>query len=928
MIDDSRWLTKRAFFPGVDTHGNPLISAVRFTEGLTKVASLDVPELHAEITSYVRKIVPGGDKLYVLVNALGAWEWWGCFPEGTRVRTATGEDVPVEELASGDTVVTHTGAVKSISAVSARRHVGLIRFRAQGEATYTAATPDHPYLSVKKDDVVRLRRKFIQRRKPLGLSLAGAKDALYGELRLSWSRLADLQRGDYVALHVDRAVAVHPELDGLDVAELLGWYMAEGCTTRKRRHDRPGAYWAPKGVVFTLGTHEPEAVERVVTLCRGRGWRPRVLDHYQGHNVARIELGSPKFARICNEHVGKGAKNKRLSAAILRMPTEWQRVFLDAYLRGDGHAPKEGSKEHGCVIASTASVTLASDLRRLSARLGMVISVVPGRQHHTTWAGGHPIYAVRFPRSQLTGSDSRTESFLCGPYLLCPIKDIEVDESWAGDVYNLDVDDDHSYVADGLVVHNCNLNGDAFREAVLANEDPDNGYRTFLRAGVFRFHKNTDPTKSMGRVVVSVYNWKMHRVELLLEIDRRRATELGHQDLIDELDNGGHPSVSMGMKTPYDTCTRCGHRSKTDADRCRHIREEKGRVCDDGVQIGMDNPIFRAFDISFVLIGADRASFAIFAINGKSDVAKAKVPDYLLTGGLKKVASFGTSEPARTHRIREAGRDALFTKISRLTGVSPEDVRKLSMLEKRTPIMKAFQDTETSIPSAVLAALGTRPLAPTLSSLTASGIVLQPREFQHLLLTRLGQSRDADELDRRGQVFGPTDLPTDTSLSFGPSDTDPELLESLAPMMSERSLFAPFLQPRVLRITITRHAEPLLKDAGVDDTLAKISAAYDGYLGRVVDTLGDHVKKATCQNRAMLATIHGDLLGNALSGLSKTAMGAPEKVLLLGVLPAMYLLGRAVRREGDEEGVMKKFVKSHPVIAGSMLLGLLRAAGG
>ena len=42
MTNDSRWLTKRALFPGIDADGNPLISAVRFTEGLTKVASLDV----------------------------------------------------------------------------------------------------------------------------------------------------------------------------------------------------------------------------------------------------------------------------------------------------------------------------------------------------------------------------------------------------------------------------------------------------------------------------------------------------------------------------------------------------------------------------------------------------------------------------------------------------------------------------------------------------------------------------------------------------------------------------------------------------------------------------------------------------------------------------------------------------------------------
>ena len=95
-----------------------------------------------------------------------------------------------------------------------------------------------------------------------------------------------------------------------------------------------------------------------------------------------------------------------------------------------------------------------------------------------------------------------------------------------------------------------NINGDIFKDAVLRNEDPRNGYKTFLNAGIYRHHVNKDPRKSMGEVVVAIWNPRMHRVELVLCIDRARARALGHQDLIDELDCGGNPAVSMGMKTP------------------------------------------------------------------------------------------------------------------------------------------------------------------------------------------------------------------------------------------------------------------------------------------------------------------------------------------------------------------------------------------
>ena len=44
----------------------------------------------------------------------------------------------------------------------------------------------------------------------------------------------------------------------------------------------------------------------------------------------------------------------------------------------------------------------------------------------------------------------------------------------------------------------------------------------------------------------------MHRGELVLEIDRAKARAEGHAGLVDILDEGGHPAVSMGCKVKYD----------------------------------------------------------------------------------------------------------------------------------------------------------------------------------------------------------------------------------------------------------------------------------------------------------------------------------------------------------------------------------------
>ncbi|MFH1609363.1 MAG: LAGLIDADG family homing endonuclease, partial [Candidatus Bipolaricaulota bacterium] len=113
-----------------------------------------------------------------------------------------------------------------------------------------------------------------------------------------------------------------------------------------------------------------------------------------------------------------------------------------------------------------------------------------------------------------------------------------------------------------------NINGDYFEEAELSKDSDLAGYKTFLKSGVYRHHQNKDTERSMGKVVCAVYNWTMHRVELVIEIDRAKAREEGHQDLVDQLDAGKNPAVSMGCRVKYDVCRICGNKSKTRADYC------------------------------------------------------------------------------------------------------------------------------------------------------------------------------------------------------------------------------------------------------------------------------------------------------------------------------------------------------------------------
>lgn len=56
-----------------------------------------------------------------------------------------------------------------------------------------------------------------------------------------------------------------------------------------------------------------------------------------------------------------------------------------------------------------------------------------------------------------------------------------------------------------------NRNADYFPEQMLKDY-----HKTFEETGfVYRHHVNKDPAKSMGKVIFSIYNERMHRVELI-----------------------------------------------------------------------------------------------------------------------------------------------------------------------------------------------------------------------------------------------------------------------------------------------------------------------------------------------------------------------------------------------------------------------------
>jgi len=268
-----------------------------------------------------------------------------------------------------------------------------------------------------------------------------------------------------------------------------------------------------------------------------------------------------------------------------------------------------------------------------------------------------------------------------------------------------------------------NRNGDYFPEEALKEY-----HKTFEALGhVYRHHVNKDPEKSMGKVVFSHYNPEMHRVELIIELDKGKA-----EDVVTRLDKGDLPAVSMGCRVPWDECSICGNRARTRKEYCEHLTKQMNHILPGGQRVVAINRMPKFFDISVVLIPADRTAGFLSKVagyNGKEF-------------SFMKSATFAPNLESSLQKFAEQDTYAEIRKnIEAKVDCVSSDPKLL------------IRNSQARLPEEKLKKLAQFPLNQVLSTMNALRIFPLKEDFQKLALYNLGEISLADELEHKGEVF-------------------------------------------------------------------------------------------------------------------------------------------------------------------------------
>lgn len=351
-----------------------------------------------------------------------------CFPEHVLIATERGL-IPISQVRVGDSVLTHKHRWRRVLRTGSKISDTVI-VRGQGLTDGLHTTPDHPIYGRKYKN--KWVRSADDQTRPKTRRLFEDPDWIRAEAMKGCFWAQPTQWPTSSVPEVEHRGREHPVIVPTEaLLRLAGRWVADGWT---RINDR-------KGYAFiACGKHK---VDVFTGLMENTGLTYSIYEH---PTIYRCQISSRPLARWLQINFGVGAAHKTLPTWLFGLPEQQRRAFLDGYLGGDGYATSYGYR------CSTVSRSLALGISLLACSLGHSVSRRLVQPRATTSSiCGRDVTAR--PYYQCTIYDSSRSSFEDKGHRWGLVRAVE--PSSVSRVYDLEVEEDHSYVADGIVVHNC-----------------------------------------------------------------------------------------------------------------------------------------------------------------------------------------------------------------------------------------------------------------------------------------------------------------------------------------------------------------------------------------------------------------------------------------------------------------------------------------
>lgn len=230
---------------------------------------------------------------------------------------------------------------------------------------------------------------------------------------------------------------------------LCGLYLAEGHVSFCKSRPNSGV------MVLTFGKHESALIAETIDLihvCLGR--IPFISETDTG---IQIVLASTVHASLFKKFFGHGSLLKKIPLEWFDLSRELLFALVRGYLAGDGCFHMNSRNSRGRTPASTISQTWAIQIQLLLAKFGIKAGISvrkPGNVILGRTVCTHKSYRIEFPGSFIDHGD--TEKW---------VRIVKIDSiPFSGSVFNVEVEEAHSFSVFGVESHNCDWGSSVFQK--------------------------------------------------------------------------------------------------------------------------------------------------------------------------------------------------------------------------------------------------------------------------------------------------------------------------------------------------------------------------------------------------------------------------------------------------------------------------------
>ena len=361
-----------------------------------------------------------------------------CFPEGTLVLTDQGYK-DITEIVPGNLVIDKNRNYSKVLRSEKTGDKEVLKISVTG-TDGIEATPNHRFL-------VRSFKRVWNNDRRLW-------DRVFSDPQ--WKECAELiPTYDYLGIPVNKESKL-PDWQGvechrgkttyikknLDMNDPKLWYIAGrflGDGWPRHRNERSGR---ESGIIICCGKHKADAFEKEIA---GFGSYTKVEER----TVFKYQFSNRELAVFMSQF-GKGAANKFVPGFVFDLPSDLLKEFLRGYTDSDG-----------CERNDSTSFTTVS--RMIAYGIGQCIAKVYHRpftmnrceRPKTCVIEGRTVnqkdsYTVRFHKE----AKQHDEGFYENGYIWLPVKKVE-ETGKVKPVFDFEVEESHSFTANGVIVHNC-----------------------------------------------------------------------------------------------------------------------------------------------------------------------------------------------------------------------------------------------------------------------------------------------------------------------------------------------------------------------------------------------------------------------------------------------------------------------------------------